>query len=175
MSKKMSNFAPDFERGRRAVSRIKKTPRQVKNRSCPGGGMVDAVDSKSAVSNGVRVQVPPGVQKEFCKHFLQRNLQNSFSFLSSIWPYFRIRHIKKVCLNWHTFFIKKCNSKSLIYSDIPLLKQAVYCNTGNAIGIFIQRVYWDWVPYRPVSCIFVWYIYSINIYQNELGTELGGK
>ena len=62
MSKKMSNFAPDFERGRRAVSRIKKTPRQVKNRSCPGGGMVDAVDSKSAVSNGVRVQVPPGVQ-----------------------------------------------------------------------------------------------------------------
>ncbi len=28
----------------------------------PGGGMVDAVDSKSAVSNGVRVQVPPGVQ-----------------------------------------------------------------------------------------------------------------
>ena len=31
----------------------------------PGGGMVDAVDSKSAVSNGVRVQVPPGVQKRF--------------------------------------------------------------------------------------------------------------
>ena len=26
--------------------------------------MVDAVDSKSAVSNGVGVQVPPGVQKE---------------------------------------------------------------------------------------------------------------
>ena len=47
MSKKMSNFAPDFER----------------QKSCPGGGMVDAVDSKSAVSNGVRVQVPPGVQE----------------------------------------------------------------------------------------------------------------
>ena len=47
MSKKMSNFAPDFER----------------QKSCPGGGMVDAVDSKSAVSNGVRVQVPPGVRK----------------------------------------------------------------------------------------------------------------
>lgn len=46
MSKILSNFAPDFEREIR----------------CPGGGMVDAVDSKSAVSNGVWVQVPPGVQ-----------------------------------------------------------------------------------------------------------------
>ena len=26
---------------------------------CPGGGMVDAADLKSAASNGVRVQVPP--------------------------------------------------------------------------------------------------------------------
>ena len=29
--------------------------------TCPGGGMVDTVDSKSAAGNGVRVQVPPGV------------------------------------------------------------------------------------------------------------------
>ena len=29
---------------------------------CPGGGMVDTVDSKSAARKGVRVQVPPGVQ-----------------------------------------------------------------------------------------------------------------
>ena len=30
----------------------------------PGGGMVDTVDSKSAARKGVRVQVPPGVQKK---------------------------------------------------------------------------------------------------------------
>ena len=47
----MCNFAPDFER---------------EILLCPGGGMVDAVDSKSAVSNGVRVQVPPGVRKGGC-------------------------------------------------------------------------------------------------------------
>ena len=50
MSEKVCNFAPDFER-----------------EICPGGGMVDAVDSKSAVSNGVRVQVPPGVLKRWQK------------------------------------------------------------------------------------------------------------
>lgn len=31
--------------------------------TCPGGGMVDTVDSKSAARKGVRVQVPPGVRK----------------------------------------------------------------------------------------------------------------
>lgn len=31
-------------------------------KKCPGGGMVDTVDSKSAARKGVRVQVPPGVQ-----------------------------------------------------------------------------------------------------------------
>ena len=31
--------------------------------------MVDAVDSKSAVSNGVGVQVPPGVQNSTEKYF----------------------------------------------------------------------------------------------------------
>ena len=35
------------------------------NFKSPGGGMVDTVDSKSAAGNGVRVQVPPGVQKDF--------------------------------------------------------------------------------------------------------------
>ena len=43
MSKKVCTFAPDFL-------------------TCPGGGMVDTVDSKSAARKGVRVQVPPGVQ-----------------------------------------------------------------------------------------------------------------
>lgn len=62
MSKKVRNFAPVFER--------EKVMEQVPSRAAPkhfpkrpGGGMVDAVDSKSAVSNGVGVQVPPGVQK----------------------------------------------------------------------------------------------------------------
>lgn len=61
MSKKVRNFAPVFER--------EKVMEQVPSRAAPkhfpkspGGGMVDAVDSKSAVSNGVGVQVPPGVQ-----------------------------------------------------------------------------------------------------------------
>ena len=31
---------------------------------CPGGGMVDTVDSKSAARKGVRVQVPPGVLED---------------------------------------------------------------------------------------------------------------
>ena len=44
MSKKVCNFAPDFD-------------------TRPGGGMVDTVDSKSAARKGVRVQVPPGVHK----------------------------------------------------------------------------------------------------------------
>ena len=44
--KKVCTFAPDFN-----IS--------------PGGGMVDTVDSKSAARKGVRVQVPPGVQKDF--------------------------------------------------------------------------------------------------------------
>ena len=47
MLKKVSTFAPAF--------RKKKGAR-------PGGGMVDTVDSKSAVRKDVRVQVPPGVQ-----------------------------------------------------------------------------------------------------------------
>ena len=60
MSKKVRNFAPVFEREKvmeQAPSRAapKHFPKS------PGGGMVDAVDSKSAVSNGVGVQVPPGV------------------------------------------------------------------------------------------------------------------
>ena len=46
MLKKVSTFAPDFD-------------------TRPGGGMVDTVDSKSAVRKDVRVQVPPGVQKDF--------------------------------------------------------------------------------------------------------------
>ena len=44
MSKKVCTFAPDFL-------------------TCPGGGMVDTVDSKSAARKGVRVQVPPGVPR----------------------------------------------------------------------------------------------------------------
>lgn len=62
MSKKLSTFAPDFER----------------KKSCPGGGMVDAVDSKSAVSNGVRVQVPPGVLKEILG--IPYSIRESLSF-----------------------------------------------------------------------------------------------
>ena len=42
MSKNVSTFAPDFD-------------------TCPGGGMVDTIDSKSVARKGVRVQVPPGV------------------------------------------------------------------------------------------------------------------
>ena len=68
MSKKVRNFAPVFER--------EKVMEQVPSRAAPkhfpkrpGGGMVDAVDSKSAVSNGVGVQVPPGVQKSTEKYF----------------------------------------------------------------------------------------------------------
>ena len=60
MSKKVRNFAPVFEREKvmeQAPPRA--APKHFPKR--PGGGMVDAVDSKSAVSNGVRVQVPPGV------------------------------------------------------------------------------------------------------------------
>ena len=37
---------------------------------CPGGGMVDTVDSKSAAGNGVRVQVPPGVLRGTCQERL---------------------------------------------------------------------------------------------------------
>ena len=46
MSKNVSTFAPDFD-------------------TCPGGGMVDTIDSKSVARKGVRVQVPPGVQEDF--------------------------------------------------------------------------------------------------------------
>ena len=75
MSKKVRNFAPVFER--------EKVMEQVPSRAAPkhfpkrpGGGMVDAVDSKSAVSNGVGVQVPPGVQKR------QSHMALSFFFAS---------------------------------------------------------------------------------------------
>ena len=63
MSKKVCNFAPDFD-------------------TCPGGGMVDTVDSKSAARKGVRVQVPPGVLKStdyqcfFC--FYEQNMSIFF-------------------------------------------------------------------------------------------------
>jgi hypothetical protein len=36
-----------------------------KNTKCPGGGMVDAVDSKSTTSNSVRVQVSPRAPSKF--------------------------------------------------------------------------------------------------------------
>ena len=84
MSKKVRNFAPVFER--------EKVMEQVPSRAAPkhfpkrpGGGMVDAVDSKSAVSNGVGVQVPPGVQKVvsrslflFYGHYFYRCLLGMF-------------------------------------------------------------------------------------------------
>ena len=101
MSKKMSNFAPDFER----------------QKSCPGGGMVDAVDSKSAVSNGVRVQVPPGVQclkisnlREFgtkkCDKFAQtlffREKKQSTRLFFSIFGVPRRCEKEKKCLTQHS-------------------------------------------------------------------------
>lgn len=51
MSKKLCTFAADFE-----------SEKCFSGNRCPGGGMVDTVDSKSAARKGVRVQVPPGVQ-----------------------------------------------------------------------------------------------------------------
>ena len=61
MSKKVRNSAPVFEREKvMEQAPSKAAPKHFPKR--PGGGMVDAVDSKSAVSNGVGVQVPPGVQ-----------------------------------------------------------------------------------------------------------------
>ena len=50
--------------------------------------MVDAVDSKSAVSNGVRVQVPPGVRKatvlgrRFC--FVGRDLEEEVFLVEKV-------------------------------------------------------------------------------------------
>lgn len=73
MSKKVRNFAPVFEREKvMEQAPSKAAPKHFPKR--PGGGMVDAVDSKSAVSNGVGVQVPPGVQKR------QSHLALSFFF-----------------------------------------------------------------------------------------------
>ncbi len=64
MSKKVCTFASDFEREKTGFRRYQSGFLIINSGSkCPGGGMVDAVDSKSAVSNGVGVQVPPGVQK----------------------------------------------------------------------------------------------------------------
>lgn len=55
-----------FKISRKKSKTYDKNKKNVKPKEIsPGGGMVDAVDSKSAVSNGVRVQVPPGVQKGF--------------------------------------------------------------------------------------------------------------
>ncbi len=54
MSKKLCTFAADFE-----------SEKCFSGNRCPGGGMVDTVDSKSAARKGVRVQVPPGVLMDF--------------------------------------------------------------------------------------------------------------
>ncbi len=64
MSKKVCTFAPDFTERKRQENNIVFNPLLITETS-PGGGMVDTVDSKSAAGNGVRVQVPPGVQEDF--------------------------------------------------------------------------------------------------------------
>ena len=64
MSEKVCTFAADFKRPRSVASELEIEDFE----RSPGGGMVDAVDSKSAVSNGVRVQVPPGVQEDFASN-----------------------------------------------------------------------------------------------------------
>lgn len=63
MSKKVCTFAPDFEVGYLGIFQFSTFNYQFQK--SPGGGMVDTVDSKSAARKGVRVQVPPGVQKDF--------------------------------------------------------------------------------------------------------------
>ena len=62
-------------------------------KKCPGGGMVDTVDSKSAARKGVRVQVPPGVRKDFADNSKRVKCKILFLFVP-----------QKLVINWSYSF-----------------------------------------------------------------------
>ena len=101
MSKKVCTFAPDFD-------------------TCPCGGMVYTVDSKSAARKGVRVQVPPGVPRALifsALTFFQIYSRKTRAFFPMFcdWRFYKVKffHIKKSLYLCKLKIVSGCTERSL--------------------------------------------------------------